>query len=319
MSDDRKVAELLKDLPTNWNRWGPDDEIGSLNYLTPEEVLRGIRSVRQGKVFTLSVVIGSPTGDPVWPGRTGATKLMTQDKGHYLCNKLRPAPGGLEYADDFITMFLQGTTQFDALGHTWYDDQIWNGYDAKTTIGGMDKASVLPIAEHGVVGRAVLLDMARYRGKPHLDRGETFGLDDLLACAEKQGVTIEKHDILIIRTGWLKIFYEQGPAAFYGDSFNEPGLAFSRELVQWFYETEIPVLGTDTIANETTVDPETGVLLPLHNALMRNLGVLFNEILWLEDLADDCASDGQYTFLYAGAPLKVYRGTGAPVNPIAVK
>ncbi|HHY66205.1 MAG TPA: cyclase family protein [Alicyclobacillus sp.] len=319
MTDDRKVAELLRDMPTNWNRWGPEDEIGSLNYLTPEEVLRGVRSVRQGKVFTLGVVIGSPEGDPVWPGRSGATKLMTQDKGHYLSHKLQAAPGGLEYADDFITMFLQGTTQFDALGHTWYDDKIWNGYDAGTTIGGMEKASVLPIAQHGVVGRAVLLDIARHRGKPYLDRGETFGLDDLLACAERQGVTVEKHDILVLRTGWLKIFYEQGPRAFYGDSFNEPGLAFSPELVKWFHEMEIPVLATDTIANETTVDPKTGVLLVLHNALMRNLGVLFNEILWLEDLAADCADDGQYAFLYAGSPLKVYRGTGAPVNPVAVK
>ncbi|SIS65668.1 cyclase family protein [Alicyclobacillus vulcanalis] len=313
------VSELLQGAPKNWGKWGPEDEIGSLNYLTPEEVLRGVRSVRSGKTFTLGAVIGHPKGDPVWPGRTGAMKLMTQDKGHYLSHKVDAAPGGLEYADDYITMFLQGTTQFDALGHTWYDDQIWNGYDAKETIGGMGKASVLPIAEHGVVGRAVLLDMARHRGKPSLSAGETFGVEDLLACAASQNVDIEPHDILVIRTGWLKVFYEQGPEAFYGKVFNEPGLTYSPELVDWFQRMEIPVLATDTIANETTVEPETGVVLPLHNALMRNLGVLFNEILWLEDLADDCAADGQYTFLYVGAPLKIYRGTGAPVNPVAIK
>lgn len=319
MAERITVSQLLDGLPKNWGRWGPNDEIGSLNFLTAEEVLRGVRAVRSGKTFTLGAVIGHPKGDPVWPGRSGAMKLMTQDKGHYLSEKLHPVPGGLEYADDYITMFLQGTTQFDALGHTWYDDQIWNGYDAKSTIGGMEKASVLPIAEHGVVGRAVLLDMARHRGKDALEAGETFGLEDLLACAERQGVTIEHHDILVIRTGWLKVFYEKGPEAFYGDNFNEPGLTFSPELIRWFHETEIPVLATDTIANETTVEPQTGVVLPLHNALMRNLGVLFNEILWLEELADDCAEDGQYTFLYVGAPLKIYRGTGAPVNPVAIK
>ena len=72
------------------------------------------------------------------------------------------------------TVFLQGSTQYDALGHVWYDGKLWNGYDATTTVGGMDKASVLPIAEKGVVGRGVLIDMARHRGKDWLDKGETF-------------------------------------------------------------------------------------------------------------------------------------------------
>ena len=62
-------------------------------------------------------------------------------------------------------IFLQGSSQYDALGHVWYDGQIWNGYDAQTTVGGMDKASVLPIAEKGIVGRGVLIDIARHRGK----------------------------------------------------------------------------------------------------------------------------------------------------------
>jgi kynurenine formamidase len=89
--------------------------------------------------------------------------------------------------------------------------------------------------------------------------------------------------------------------------------------VRWFHEREIVSLSTDTIANEVTVEPETGVALPLHAALMRNLGVLFSEILWFEELAADCEQDGQWAFLYAGAPVHVVGGTGAPVNPIVVK
>ena len=69
-------------------------------------------------MFTLGAPVGHPDGDPVWPGRSGAVKLMTQDKSHYRAGKLQPLPGGLEYADDYITAFLQGSTQFDALGHT---------------------------------------------------------------------------------------------------------------------------------------------------------------------------------------------------------
>ncbi len=312
------MAELLANSPTNWGKWGPDDEVGALNYLTAEEVLRAVRLVRQGKVFTLQMRMCDPKGDPVWPGRRGAERLMVFDEGSWMGDKAPQFPGGLHYADDFITAFLQGSTQYDALGHVWYDGQIYNGYDAKTTIGGLSKASVLPIAERGVVGRGLLLDMARYCGKRALDKGETFTHEDLVACAEAQGTRIEKRDILIIRTGFLATFHEVGKEKFY-ENFNEPGLTYSPELVEWFQEMEIPNLVTDTIANEVTFDPKSGVALPLHCALMRNLGVTFTEICDLERLADDCADDGQYAFLYAAAPLKIVNGTGAPVNPIVIK
>jgi kynurenine formamidase len=312
------LHDLLADTPSNWGRWGPNDEVGALNFLTPAEVLRGVQSVKQGKVITIGMAIGNKGGDPVWPGRMPAQRLMTQDKGHYVSGKLNPLAGGLEYADDFVVMFLQGSTQYDALGHTWYDDKIWNGYDATTTTGGLEKASVFPIAQRGVVGRGLLLDVARARGKDALDKGEEIHLPDLLDAAKKQGVTIEKHDILLVRTGFLNTFFTQGSAKFY-EGFNEPGLSYSKELVQWFYEMEIPALCTDTIANETTVHKETGIFLPLHAALMCKLGVALNEICDLEELGQSCAQDKQYTFLYAAAPIKFKNATGAPVNPIVIK
>ncbi|MBB1631871.1 cyclase family protein [Cupriavidus sp. UME77] len=312
------VAELLRDAPKNWGKWGPDDEVGSLNYLTPAQVLRGVASVRSGKTFTLQIQMGNPAGDPVWPGRSQARRLNVMDKGHYLCGKGPKFPGEAEYADDMMIMYLQGSTQYDALGHVWYGDQLWNGYDAKSTIGGLEKASILPIAERGVVGRGVLIDMARHRGKDVLAPGETFTHLDLLAAAEMQGVRIEKRDILVIRTGWIGSFYKRDQAEFYRE-FVEPGLTYSPELVEWFHRMEIPNLVTDTIANEVTVDPVSGVALPLHNALMRNLGVTLTEIAQLDPLAADCADDQQWTFLYTAAPLKVVSGSGAPVNPVVIK
>ena len=156
--------------------------------------------------------------------------------------------------------------------------------------------------------------MARFRGKDVLDVAETFTHEDLMACAKAQGAEIQKNDVLIIRTGWIAKFYKVSREEFYGN-FVEPGLTYSPELVQWFHDMEIPNLVTDTIANEVTVDPVSGVVLPLHNALMRNLGVTLTEIAWLDDLADDCAADGQYTFLYAAAPLKVVNATGVAGEP----
>ena len=312
------LDRLLKDSPKNWGKWGPDDEVGSLNYLTPEVILKAAGSIKQGKVFTLQVKMANPAGDPVWPGRSGAVRTTVIDEGHYIAGKGVDFAGGAHYADDYMTCFLQGSTQYDALGHVWYDGQIWNGYDAKTTIGGLAKASVLPIAEKGIVGRGILLDMARFRGKDVLDVAETFTHEDLIACAKAQGTEILPRDILVIRTGWIGKFYKVTREEFYSN-FVEPGLTHSDALVRWFHEMEIPNLVTDTIANEVTVDPVSGVVLPLHNALMRNLGVTLTEICWLDDLAADCVADGQWTFLYVAAPLKVVGGTGAPVNPIAIK
>lgn len=313
------MGELLKDAPSNWGRWGPDDEVGALNFLTSSEVLRGVKHIQQGKVITLQRLIGDPRGDPVWPGRTPAVRTMVMDESSWDGDaKGAPQfPGGMHYSDDKIEAFLQGSTQYDALGHVWYDGQIWNGYDARSTVGGMRKASVEPLAQRGIVGRGVLLDMARFRGKSSLDKKETFTHKDLEACARAQGHTIDKHDIVIIRTNFLSQFFED-QERFYQD-FCEPGLCYSRELVEWFYEKEIPNLVTDTIANETTYDPKTGVALPLHCALMRNLGVTLTEICDLESLAHSCATDGQYTFLYVAAPLKIHQASGSPVNPVVIK
>lgn len=311
------LTELLKDSPSNWGKWGADDEIGGLNYLGPEEVVAAAGLIRGGKVFTLQRLIGDPKGDPVWPGRTPAERTQIMDESTWDGDDAPAFPGGLHYADDKINAFLQGSTQYDALGHVWFDGQMWNGFDARSTVGGMDKASVEPIAQRGVVGRAVLLDMARFRGKGNLDTAETFTHEDLLACAEQQGVAIRKRDIILIRTNYLQLFFDLGDK-FY-ENFCEPGLVYSPELVQWFADMEIPNLVTDTIANEVTIDPGNGVALVLHNALMRNLGVTFTEICDLEKLAADCAEDGVYEFFYAAAPIKVAKGSGAPVNPLAIK
>ena len=165
---------------------------------------------------------------------------------------------------------------------------------------------------------SILIDMARHCGKDVLDPGETFTHRDLQDAAEAQGVRIEQHDILVVRTGWIGSFYRRDQAEFYRDCV-EPGLTYSPELADWFQSMEIPNLVTDTIANEVTTDPVSGGALPLHNALMRNLGVTLTEMVQLDPLAADCADDGQWTFLYTAAPLNVVNGSGAPVNPVVIK
>ncbi len=320
-SSELDFVELLKDAPTNWGRWGPDDEIGSLNFLTAAEVLRGVGAVQHGRTFMLGIPVAHPTkGDPLHPLRSQPIHTFTHDEGSYVSGADEPLPRGLKYADDVIVMYPQGTTQYDALGHAWCGDQLYNGFDSKLTIGGMQRCSAEPIADHGVIGRGVLLDVPRFKGKASLDAGEGVTLQDMFDTAAHQKVEIEKHDIIVVRTGWLPRWYEGGPDAFFPEGqVVDPGLQYSPELVEWFHEMEIPSISADNLGCEMGVDPNLGCHGALHCALQRNLGIPFNEVVWLEDLAADCAEDGQYTFLFVGAPLKICQGAGSAVNPVAIK
>jgi hypothetical protein len=121
----------------------------------------------------------------------------------------------------------------------------------------------------------------------------------------------------MLRTGWLGAL-QKGEAKI-DESYWEPGLTFSLELAHWFAQMEIPCFLTDTLANETTYEPNSGLMLVLHAALMRNLGVVFTEMAWLDELAAACAEDRQYDGLYAASPVQVSRGTGGGLNPIFIK
>jgi len=312
------LKELLGDAHSNWGRWGPDDQVGSLNFLTPAEVLRGVQAIDTGRVFTLMLQLGNPAGEPLWPGRMPTGHFMSQDKGSYEAGKLQTISGGLEYADDLLFLACHGTTHCDGLGHTWFDDKAWNGYRAEDSKGGLENASILPIAEKGIAGRAVLLDIARYRDLPYLPMHTQVSLDDLLGSARAQGVEVHHHDIVVIRTGIFQKFYQDGPGVFYGD-FDEPGLTYEKELVAWFHDMEIPVSATDILAGEQLSSQTAEAVFPIHAALSRNLGVVFIEAHWLEEWADDCARDGKYDAFYVCAPLKIRGGTASPVNPMVIK
>jgi kynurenine formamidase len=303
-------------VPSNWQRWGPDDEVGALNYLGNAEVLAAAREVRAGRVFTLGIELANPLGDPVWPGRPATARYPIQDHGSYLVDQTH-APRGDEFADDVLILSTHGTTHCDALGHVWTDNELYNGYSADNTIDRMRKASILPIAKRGIVGRVVLVDIARARQKPRLARGEAITLRELREAIDLQGSSMDGVHILLVRTGWLPTFYRDR-SDIDARPLNEPGLQFSDELTRWFADSEISVFGTDTLGNELTIDPEHGQASLLHINLMRNLGVVFTEMLWLDDLAEYCAKQRRWTGCFVAAPLKVNGGTGAPVNPMVM-
>jgi hypothetical protein len=133
--DGKALSCLLADAPNNWGKWGADDEIGALNYLSGEEIKSGVAAIRRRRAFTLGAPVATAAGDPVFPGRWPARHYMVADEaGHW-----QALPGGLEFADDYVSGFAQAGTHCDALGHMWFDDTLWNGYPAASTNGGMTR------------------------------------------------------------------------------------------------------------------------------------------------------------------------------------
>lgn len=314
---DDRLERMLESAPCTWGRWGDADEIGALNYLDADQVCSARDLVRRGAVFTLATEAATSAGDAVFPGRWAPRRYSVVDYSSFASGTWSRMPGGLAYADDYVTGFAQLGTHCDALGHMWCGSQIWNGYHASTTTGLMRKAGIVPIARHGIVGRALVVDIARHLGVEHLERAQEITLEDVLAAIDAQGCRLQPRTILLLRTGWLGHVLAHPEVIDAG--YWEPGLSYSEELAWWFHDNQIPCLSTDTLANECTFQPSTGIQLPLHAALMSRLGVAFVEVADLEALAADCADDGRYELMYAASPVPIQGGTGGSLNPIAIK
>jgi kynurenine formamidase len=305
------IGELLRNSPHNWGRWGTKDEVGALNYLGSTEALRGIATIKDGHTFTLGQHIRDPRGDLVGQRRrpTGYNMVIDEIGGS----------AGVEYADDMVYMYTHSTTHVDALGHAWYDGKMYNGFDAETVNGGLSRNSIHHVGNKGIVGRAVLLDVARYKGVEWIPEGEEITFEDLLNTAAFQKVSLDKRDILLIRTGFYLNFLKNGSREYFKNGLNEPGITYTDELARWFYEQEIPVYGTDTLGSEQTHSTRTGTTHALHPYLITRLGVSMVENLWLEDLAAACADDGRYDFCLIIGALKLMGGTASPINPIVIR
>lgn len=315
------IERLQADAPSAWGKWGDDDQVGALNYLGAEQVRNGAGAVSGGDVFSLQIPMTHNFG-PVFPGRIPMMHYMAQDEASYSSGKNDPLAGGLKFSDDVAFTYLQGTTHVDALGHAWYGDQVYGGVSADSTVHGHSHADVAAIGRRGIVGRAVLLDVGRHMGGDdgRLDPNECITLDDMRATAETQGTSIAEHDIVLVRTGSMERYFDEETNSEW-EALTEPGLCYSTELVQWFADMEIPMVGADNLGVEKVVQEIDGdtVIIPLHGALIRDLGVVMSEIYWLQDLAADSAEDGQYEFMLVAAPLQVEQASGSPVNPIAIK
>jgi kynurenine formamidase len=307
----RATAERCK----NWGRWGPEDEAGTLNFIAPADVVAAGKLIRRGKVFSLGLNFdrnGPQRG--LWGNRFNPIHTMlatgtdavsgAQDKG------------GLRYADDMVSLPMQCGTQWDALGHIFYDEKMWNGYDARLVdSNGAQKNSIDKVKDR-MVGRGVLLDVARHLSVPFLEDGMAITNEDLDATAKAQGVEVRRGDFVIVRTGQMEQRLDAGEWGGYAGG-DAPGLAF--ETAEWIFRKEIGAICTDTWGCEVRPNETTEASQPWHWVVIPMIGITMGEIFYLRDLAEDCAQDHVYEFLFCAPPLPVTRAVGSPINPMAVK
>lgn len=300
----------------NWGKWGPDDELGSMNFITAEKVKQAASLVRRGQVFSLALPLDAAGPMTGAYGRVNPIHIMLQDGGD-VASGAQEHLATLRYTDDAVYLVLQCSTQWDALAHIYHEGKMYNGHgtDAVNSTGAL-KNSITAVKDK-MVTRGVLLDIARHKGKQWLDVSEPIHGDDLEACAAQQGVTVGEGDIVLVRTGRIGAVRERG---YWGDEYAggpAPGLAIS--AAPFFCERHVAAVALDTWGIEVLPNETPDIFQPLHIILLVNAGIHIGEMFDLEALAADCAGDGVYEFMFVAPPLTVTGSVGSPVNPQAIK
>jgi kynurenine formamidase len=283
--------------PSNWGRWGTDDQRGTANILTPDLVRSAAGLIHSGQVYSLAAPL-SPDG-PSLPSRRPTWHVVTN----------RPRPNGIDgSADDVVMMHTHGTTHIDALCHQYVGDVLYNGHPASSiTPYGARRCGIEGLGP--IVSRGVLLDIAAFRNVEHLPDGEAIEPDELDACAKAQGVSLRAGDVVLIRTGWWRLF-GAGPDARTRFYASEPGL--SGACAQWFRDHDFVALGADNAAVEVVTNWSD--TLPLHRGVIWGCGGYLLEFLDLETLSTARA----FEFMFVATPLLLDGGVGSPIAPIAI-
>jgi len=309
-------------LPLAWGVWGPQDEIGTLNRITDATVAAAAAEIREGSRINLNLPLDEPFG-ATRPGshrrRTAPTPtLITEEQ-----------PGRLIRDDRLDSFWLQGSTQWDGLSHFadpyhgFYNhapiDRIVHGPESRN---GIDKA-----LRHGIAGRCVLADLARFFARTGRDWGPLGGrramAEEVAACLAAQGVAPRPGDILLVRTGWLEAFRAAPDADARhalvrgtADRQDYSGLSGGEDMWRYFWDQGLAAICADNPTVE--VWPYFPWKPTLHWGIAR-MGFVIGEFFDFEALAADSLASGRYTAFFTAAPLHLRGGVGSPGNALAIR
>ncbi|HEY0107274.1 MAG TPA: cyclase family protein [Rhizomicrobium sp.] len=295
---------------SNWGRWGAEDERGTLNYLTPARTAAAARLVKSGRTVSCA------RNFPVQPGPENPTPALHHIVvgGDDPCTHGIP---GMEVSLDFIGIAYHGlaSSHIDALCHVFVDGKMYNGFPATDVRSTGARRNSIMSARDGLCGRGVLLDIPRLRGQAYVDPREPVTPDELNAAEKAQGVRVGEGDILLVAIG-----RDAWRAANTPNPGEGPPLAgLSEDCIPWLFDRRIAVLGSDAVHDPTpSPRPIEDFPIPVHMCALVSMGLHLLDNLRFVELEKACAAEGRWEFLFTVAPLRVERGTGSPVNPIAV-
>jgi kynurenine formamidase len=294
----------------NWGRWGPDDEIGTLNLITDDVVRRGVAAATAGRRIPLSFPYAAEGPQAAGaPGRFNPLRTMIAINDPQVGD-----PDGFRSNDDIVTMPLQASTHWDSLAHVTYQGRMWNGVSPETDVdfNGAHKCGIDKVGP--LVGRGVLLDVARAKGVDKLEPGHPVTPDDLDEAAEFGRVTVEPGDCILIRTGQARNFHA-GDVMGYIYPAAGPVMATSG----WFREHDVAAVAVDNYTFEAYPGVPPDAVLAVHLIDIVEIGLTQGQNFDLEELSAACADDGSYEFLLTATPLPFRRGCGGPCAPVAIK
>ncbi len=292
------VDEWMNEL-SNWGRWGSEDELGSLNLITPQTRVAAATLVREGISVSLAhEVLKEAALDNSSPYAHEMTAIGSS-----------PGP----WSGDSIGVSYHGYahSHLDALCHRFYKGTMYNGFpEDQVTEDGCSRLAIT-VAAKGIFGRGILIDMAAFKGQSWLELGTAITPDDLDAWEQQTGIEIRSGDIVLLRTGRWARREALGP---WNVAAQSAGLHAS--AAQWFKSKNISMIGSDVALDVFPSGFET-YTHPTHLLFLVALGTPIFDNLDLEALAAEAAQQKRWEFLFTTAPLRVTGGTGSPLNPIA--
>jgi kynurenine formamidase len=295
----------------SWGVFGNDDNLGTLNFIDTEAVLRGVASVREGSRFNLSLPLDLP--NPPLSARLASGPEMERRFVHHRI-KLRTTIND-DYLDNY---FLQSSTQIDGLRHVGAHGPVYYSGISEEMLLETDRLGVSHIAEAGLATRGVLVDVSRLGPELGWQPSEPISVETLMSVLQREDVELLPGDALLLRTGYLEAYLQADPAerVAMAEGTTSPGLAAEEAMASWLWNKGVAAVGADNPGVEV-MPGQKGEFL--HRRLITGLGMTFIEWLDLEALSRHSASIQSYDCLFVAVPLNLKMASGSPANALGIR
>jgi kynurenine formamidase len=311
---------------SNWGRWGPADQLGTVNLITAEKVREAAALVNVGKTISLTMPYDEHGPQTGYLGRSNPHLYQLASGPGYrvgeqysletpALTELRKSSGQptLGYYDDVLTMPTQSGTQWDALCHFFWRGHMYNGHSSDNAGTGGSRTNGVQNYTGKIVTRGVFVDLAEHWQVEALEPGYAITTDDLDEYLAAKNLEIRPGDALIVRTGFMGV--RRGK---WGDYAGGPSPGLSLHTAPWLRDKDIAAIATDTWGIEVLPN-EIDCFQPLHVVSLVHTGLAFGEMFDLDALSEESKADGIYEFMFAASPLPVTGASGGPVSALAIK